>query len=105
MPNRASVDFELADESEALRRSVPENDAQAERALWFAVIEQAVQDARGGTTAVKDGTRLLNQAEARVWLKSKLRCVGSLLWILDVTGIDTTQAAILKAIPMYTGRE
>lgn len=98
MPSRVMLDFDLADDHEAWRKAVPDKDATAERALWCAVLEQAVRDARGGLAGDSKGTRRANQLGAIEWLKSNRTSIGSLRWIIDQTGLPTTQQVICDAV-------
>jgi hypothetical protein len=98
----ASVDFDLADESAALR--VESAGGERERALWLSVLERAVKDARG-ETEVHSGSKERIAAcvykirrEALHWLHSNKRTIGSLRWIIDVTGLRTTPEAIRRAV-------
>jgi len=71
----------------------------AETRLWLAVLEQAWTDA---TQPCEDSEQLrrrdLNRAEARAWVRSKENGPGSLKWILQMTGIETTATRLQRRI-------
>ena len=98
MKRRTVTAEDTADETEALRKEA--EPAHAERALWCAVIERAVRDARGQveTTRTTRAEREMNRADAKAWLRSDSIEVGSVRWILGVTNVGTTQREILLSI-------
>lgn len=69
-----------------------------ERALWCAVLEQAVADARGlRETTQPHSDTWQNQADARAWFKSKSIAVGSFRWVLAQLGIVQSASKIRNA--------
>ena len=82
------VEMEFADPEDTIIRQP--GDHQAERALWFAVLEQAFRDAVGDS---KEHPALW-RGDALVWFKSEAATVGSLRWIVAATGLETTVQAI-----------
>lgn len=95
MANNALADIDLADESEAW--CSPADQAADERRLWLAVIDRAVRDARGDIESFQRHRHARLRSWALEWLRSRSQAVGSLRWIIQVTNLQTTAAAIYAA--------
>ena len=89
-----TVEIDFAD-LDGLRLKKQPGLAEPERTLWFAVLEQAFRDAIGGDT--KEHSPLW-RGDALVWLRSNATDVGSLRWVIDATGINTTVQAIRERL-------
>jgi hypothetical protein len=67
-------------------------DNTEERRLWMGVLTCAVADSCNQIVGVRPGERHLVQDEARRWLDSESREVGSYLWVVDSLDIDPAYA-------------
>jgi len=86
------VEMEFAEPEDAIIRQPGEH--EAERTLWFAVLEQAFRDAIGDSKEIP----ALWRGDAMVWFRSNATTVGSLRWIVAATGIETTVEAIRERV-------
>lgn len=72
----------------------------AERKLWAAVLETAVNDARGEGFSV--GRRSMDRADALAWFRSDARAVASFLWILSTLGLLGLAGQIRRRVGAMT---
>ena len=76
--------------------------ARAEHALWRAVLEQALEDLRGGAHLNREKSRKRAQmmAEARAWITDRSWTgVGSFPWVCEVLGLEAApvRAALVES--------
>ena len=76
--------------------------ARPEHALWRAVLEQAVEDLRGGAHLNREKSRKRAQmmAEARAWITDQSWTgVGSFPWVCEVLGLEaaSVRAALVES--------
>ena len=76
--------------------------ARPEHGLWQAVLEQAVEDLRGGPHLNREKSRKRAQmiAEARAWMTDRSWTgVSSFPWVCEVLGLDaaSVRAALVES--------
>ena len=78
----------------------PEKDWTGEKALWIAVIQRAIYDARGQliTEDLQNGqdSRDRVKATAKKWLASKSKLIAELMWIAEI--LDLTPQFVRRII-------
>ena len=89
-----TVEMDFADPEDSI--IAQPSPADAERKLWFAVLEQAFRDVTAPDG--KDDYPAMWRGEARIWFASNITTVGSLRWIVHMTGLKTTVAALRERV-------